>query len=82
MRICRDGISLESYNASTREDHTGSRANWWLSEIDRQSHTCLMDEGIHVVDGKTKSGKLLGQQPILFTCKNTWNRLESGEAAS
>ena len=26
-------------NASTREDHTGSRANWWLSEINRQSRT-------------------------------------------
>ena len=39
MRICRDEISLEYYNASTREDHTGSGANSWLSETDRQSHT-------------------------------------------
>ena len=31
--------SLEYYKAPTREGHTGSRANSWLLEIDRQTHT-------------------------------------------
>ena len=44
-----ESYKLASYNASIREDHTGSRANMWLSEINRRTHTCLMDTGIHVM---------------------------------
>ena len=71
MRICRVGINLESYLALTPEDHTGSRANGWLSEIDRQSHTCLMDTRIHAIVGKVISvtlerGKAMGLQQVSF----------------
>ena len=38
---------MGSHNASNREDHTGSRAIEWFSEINRRAHTCLMDAGIH-----------------------------------
>ena len=34
-------------------DHTGSRAIEWLTEIDRRTHTCLIDASIYV--GFTRS---------------------------
>ena len=35
--------------ALARRDHTGSRAIWWPTEIDRRTHTCMIDASIYVV---------------------------------
>ena len=70
MRICRI-LQWSVYNASTREDHTGSRASEWLSEIDRRTHTCLMDASIHVHTGRSRfSQTAAGSETSIFYLKN------------
>ena len=47
MRNCR--IILGFYRtALAPRDHTGSRAISWLTEVNRRTHTCLMDTSIHM----------------------------------
>ena len=61
--------------ASTREDHTGSRAIEWLTEIDRRAHTCLMDTSIHMNPVRAMfsraalvnaNSKAMGRKQVLF----------------
>ena len=40
--------SLEISMLPRSGDHAGSRAIGWLTEIDRRTHTCLIDASIYV----------------------------------
>ena len=54
-----ESYKVGSYRASTREDHTGSRAILWLTEIDPRAHACLMHTRIHVISVMIDNGKAM-----------------------
>ena len=72
-----ESYKVGSYNASTREDHAGSRAILWLTEIDRRAHTCLMHTRIHVADARKESVMMHNGKTHRDLPEMTWNSLAS-----
>ena len=56
--------------ALTRRDHTGSRAIWCLTEIDRRTHTCMIDASIYGIS-HARQRKSAGSVTSMF-----WNTHE------